>query len=188
VDGDRIAEIVTALGSGRAPTVTVRDGMTGNVESSFLAFGKNNRAGLNLSMGDLDRDGDDDIVASTRSGVAQVKGFTGAGESLSPLIRPFAGKANIGAFTTVIPATAHSAAQIVVISGVGTRSAVEFFDVSGSRLMLPSAFGGDSSSSVRLTKVDLDGDGIAEIIATSGPAHRPHVEIVKGLRSGIFLG
>jgi hypothetical protein len=188
VDGDRIAEIVTALGSGRAPIVTVRDSLTGNVESSFLTFGKGNRAGVNLSMGDLDRDGDDDIVASTRSGVALVKAFTGAGESLSPLIRPFAGKATIGASTAVIPATPHSGGKIAVVSGVGARSAVEFFDVFGSRLMQPSAFDGNGLSSISLTKVDIDGDGIAEIIATERTSHRPTAEIVKGLRSGIFLG
>jgi hypothetical protein len=47
---------------------------------------------------------------------------------------------------------------------------------------------------------DIDGDGIAEIIAARGAGYRPYVEVVKGgpsldtslfpptLRNGIFLG
>ena len=66
VDGDGIDEIITGAGPGGGPHVRVFDGQ-GNVKFHFFAFNKNFLGGVNVAVGDVDGDGQNEILASVAS-------------------------------------------------------------------------------------------------------------------------
>ncbi len=75
VDGDGRDEIVTGAGAGGGPSVTVRRA-DGTLLASFFAYDPGFTGGVDVSTGDLDGDGRDEIV-------------TGAGAGGGPHVRAF---------------------------------------------------------------------------------------------------
>jgi len=69
------AEIITAAGPGGGPHIRIFDNY-GNVRGQFFAYGKNFRGGVNITAGDADNDGINDII-------------TGAGPGGAPHVRVF---------------------------------------------------------------------------------------------------
>ncbi|MFA7088193.1 MAG: putative glycoside hydrolase [Patescibacteria group bacterium] len=68
-------KIIVGTGEGGGPQVRVFS-PSGKIESSFFAYDKNLRSGVNVAMGDIDGDGQDEII-------------TGPGKGTSPLIKIF---------------------------------------------------------------------------------------------------
>lgn len=64
VDGDGRDEIVSGAGFGGGPHVRVFN-LFGEVESQFFAYDERQRNGVRISVGDIDDDGRDDILAMT---------------------------------------------------------------------------------------------------------------------------
>ncbi|MFA6536895.1 MAG: putative glycoside hydrolase [Patescibacteria group bacterium] len=62
VDGDSQEEIVVGAPSGFAPKVKIYEARTHKVKKEFLAFEQENKSGVNVSIGDLDNDGNSEIV------------------------------------------------------------------------------------------------------------------------------
>ncbi|OGY81206.1 MAG: hypothetical protein A3I91_01840 [Candidatus Kerfeldbacteria bacterium RIFCSPLOWO2_02_FULL_42_19] len=78
VNGDGIAEIITAPGPGGGPQVRLfdRTGKPVLVAGGFMAYASSFKGGVNLAIGDIDQDGAEEII-------------TGVGASGSPLVRAF---------------------------------------------------------------------------------------------------
>jgi len=74
-DENAIDEIITGAGQGGGPHIRIFD-KNGNVKSQFFAYAKNFRGGVNVSAGDTDGDGTDEII-------------TGAGAGGNPDVRVF---------------------------------------------------------------------------------------------------
>lgn len=64
VDGDGTDEIVSGAGFGGGPHVRVFN-LFGEVENQFFAYDERQRNGVRISVGDIDSDGRDDILAMT---------------------------------------------------------------------------------------------------------------------------
>lgn len=71
VDGDGIDEVITAVGSGGAPEVKVFK-LNKTLVSSFLAYASTYRDGVRVTAGDVDGDGNDEIITGTGAGSAPV--------------------------------------------------------------------------------------------------------------------
>ncbi|QDU22969.1 phosphatase PAP2 family protein [Urbifossiella limnaea] len=67
---DGKAEIIAGAGEGGGPAVTVIDGGTGAVASSFFAYGDGFRGGVRVAAGDVDGDGRADVIAGAGPGGA----------------------------------------------------------------------------------------------------------------------
>ncbi len=102
VNGDGIADIVVAAGEGGSSHVKIFDGADGTLLQSFLAFPGDGHAdpsdpayytdafqgGVNVAMGDVNNDGEADLIAAAGPGAGpQVKVF--AGGDPSNLLRSF---------------------------------------------------------------------------------------------------
>ena len=74
-DGEK--DIVAAAGPGGGPHVKVFDGLNGNEIASFYAYDANFRGGVNVAVGDLDGDGNNELI-------------TGAGAGGGPHVKAFA--------------------------------------------------------------------------------------------------
>ena len=83
LDGDGKAEIVSGAGFGGGPHVRVFDSQ-GRVRAQFMAYDKDFRGGVNVAVGDLDGDGQAEII-------------TGPGPGGSPQVRVFDGQGNLKA-------------------------------------------------------------------------------------------
>ena len=128
-NGDGQPEIITGLGQGGAPRVSVHEAISGIVNQSFLAFAAATRPGVNLVAGDLDGDGRAEIVASTATGRAAVRVFHGDGTPDGPAFRPFANVASFGAHVAIY--TYNAQPMLLVGSGAGLRSTVASYTVEG---------------------------------------------------------
>ncbi|HZJ40640.1 MAG TPA: putative glycoside hydrolase [Candidatus Saccharimonadales bacterium] len=83
VDGDGQSEIVTGAGKDDEPTVKIFT-LAGNLKTSFLAYDKRFKGGLDIAVGDLNNDGLADIVTGPGPGGGpHVRVFSGSGELMA---------------------------------------------------------------------------------------------------------
>src|SRR5688572_16251026 len=79
VTGDGTDDIVVAPGPGGGPEVKVYDGATGAVVRNFFAYASNFGGGVNVAVGDVNGDGNADLVTGTGvGGGPHVQVFDGA--------------------------------------------------------------------------------------------------------------
>jgi len=135
VNGDGFADIITGTGVGGGSRVEVFDGKTGDLIQNFFAFDPSVRTGVRVGAGDLDNDGQDDILV-------------GAGPGGGPEVRALSGKdghelANFFADNPSSRGGVHVSGQdlngdgiddFVAVTRHGNSANVEGFDVYGNPL------------------------------------------------------
>ncbi|MFC1662930.1 S8 family serine peptidase [Patescibacteria group bacterium] len=85
VDGDGVAEIITTPISAGGPHVRIFNAQ-GEVVNEWFAYEENFRGGLTVASGDLDNDGDDEIIVAPRSqGGPDVRIFNANGHKLKSI-------------------------------------------------------------------------------------------------------
>jgi hypothetical protein len=154
--GDRIDEIVTAPGRGRAPEIRVfaQDGtelQVGGVPIyRTMAYLTTYTGGVDVAVGDVNGDGRNDIVTIPSYGAAQVRVFlgqAGADPIANSPYKPFLafpssfigggvvavadmGKMSGTSFVNTLDLVGPKA-EIIVGSGAGTKATVKVFEMSG---------------------------------------------------------
>ena len=178
VDGDGKADIIVAPGAGSSGLVKVFSGADGSLHSSFLAFGRG-AGGVRVAAGDINGDGHADIIAGSGAG-ASVRVFDGlkTGEILSSFRafpRSFAGG------ITVAGGDVNGDGRDDVIVGAGRGSSVARIFLGG-QPGDPVEFAafGDSTRGINVGAVDLNSDGIADIIAAQARNAAPKLRIYNG--------
>ncbi len=170
---------VLANGAGLPPQVTLRS-ISDGVLSSFLAYGATFRGGVTAQVGDVDGDGNFEIVTVTGSGGGpHVRVFTLAG----------ALKYQFFAYeTTYLGGLALAVADVdgdgvadIVVSPIG-RHAPEVRIFSGKGVKKTSFFAYDRLflCGVRIAAGDVDGDGATEIVTAPASAGGPHIRVWNG--------
>jgi Ca2+-binding RTX toxin-like protein len=186
INQDGLADIVTGSDSGGQPSVKVYDayklltGQANPVISQFFAYDKSFAGGVRLAVGDLTGDGVPDIAAAPASGVnGQVRIFktnlsadqTTVTNSLLTSFNAFP-KYNGPVHISVGDVTGDGRADIVVGTDSG-RNAVRVYNGATLSASSPPALVtefapfGSQSGGARVALVDLDGDGVNELITAS---------------------
>lgn len=191
INGDGIADIVTAPGRNKAPDLKIFSGVDGELLGTIAAaatYGANFKGGVYVAVGDVTGDGVADIVVSQELGSPTVIVFrnldpaTGVGFAEYNRTRVFADfRKFIGGATVAVGDVAGDRnGEIIVGSGPGMRTVVRVFSVTATSatagtlttlrdILPPAQFGNRFNHGVYVAVGDVVGsDGKLEILTGAG--------------------
>ena len=187
VNGDGVADIVTAPGPGMPPLVRVFDGRDLSLINEFMAYDPKWLNGVFVAVGDLNGNGRCEIITGADSGgTPHVRIFDGrTGKFLRDFMaydRNFSG----GVRVATGDVNGNGAVNIITAPGQGMPPLVRVVDV---RTLRPigefMAYDPKMNGGVWVTAADMTHDGRAEII-TGADQGGPHVRIFRGLRGDVL--
>jgi hypothetical protein len=192
VNGDGIADIITAEGPGGSGLVRVFDGITGQPLAgplgSFQPFGPDYTGGIFVAAGDVNSDGFADVVASEdEGGEPRIKIFSGQDSSVLADFLAFTPGFHGGVRVAAADVNHNGAADVVAAAGPGGPPLVEFFEgkdlVQGVTTPALSfdAFDPGFQGGAYVATGNVHGDGIPKIIAGAGPGSEPRVSVFDGV-------
>lgn len=199
VNGDGAPDIIVGRGPGGTPEVRVFDANTlqplpGSL-GSFLAFDADFKGGVMVAAGDVNGDGQADVIVGPDNGYDQesrpnrVRVFSGADGSLLSSFAPFGDAKNNRTGYRVASADFSGDGQDDVVIGTGgsdfnVRTKVKSFDMSNLANPAPivnfKPFGGKFSGGVYVGAGDVDGDGSPDYILGQGRGGQNRLKVLSG--------
>jgi lipoprotein-anchoring transpeptidase ErfK/SrfK len=180
LDNDGKAEIVTGPGPGGGPHVRIFD-ISGQpkISPGFMAFDSKYLKGITLAAGDVNQDGQKEIIVARTydNPQTEIKVFDKTGKDLklgfvtSNYIKSLDLNLAAGDFG------ADQQVELVVNGGYGLTSQVDLRQIDGHLINSWEAFSHSFSGGVNLAVGDIDGDGQREVVAGAGFLGGPHVKI-----------
>lgn len=178
VDGDGINEIVVGAKSGGGAHVRVFD-IEGKLKSQFFAFAPNLRSGVNIAVGDVNKDGIDEIVTTLDSGnSSKIKIYNFKGNLISEFNAY--DNMNIAVNVAVGDISGDGKAEIVSSTKAGSGPQIRIFDMFGNLSGQFFAYDKNSRAGVEIAIGDIDGlrdRNKKEIITSPGPGLEPEIRI-----------
>ena len=178
--------IVAGVDAGRAPQVKVFSAQSGATLFNFLAYDSRFIGGVRVAKGDVNNDGNLDIItAPGANGGPHVKVFDGTSgleiqsfmafdQSMTRGLYVASGDVNNDGFDDIIVGTGSGiTTRVKVFDG---QTQIELFDFTPYN---PFFRGG-----VTVAAGDVNGDGFADIIVGAGPGGGPHVRVFDGSQFG----
>lgn len=182
IDGDGINEIVVGAGFGGGPHIRIFT-VSGELKGQFFAYDENFRGGVNVAVGDVDGDGIDEIVAGAGfGGGPQVRIFRKNGHLDGQFFaydKNFRGGVNV-TVANINRKTRNHKSEIITAPGKGGGPHIKVFDNHAKVLNHFFAFSEKFKGGVNISSIDINYDGIKEIIVGAGPGGDPHVRIFDG--------
>ncbi|NIA18360.1 MAG: S8 family serine peptidase [Actinobacteria bacterium] len=181
LDGNGTDEIITGAGFGGGPHVRIFD-QYGNVKGQFFAYNKNFRGGVYAVCGDVDGDGESEIVTGTgKSGGPQVRIFNANGTVEGQFFaydKNFRGGVRV-ALGDIDGGARGKSLEIITAPGPGGGPHIRIFDNYANVRMQFFAYNKNFRGGVSVAAGDIDNDGLAEIITGAGPGGAPHVRVFE---------
>jgi len=189
-NGDGKADFAFATGAGTSGTLRIINGASGTdlVASTgvFNGFG----GGLFLAAGDVDRDGKAELAISADVGGGPRVGILKViGNSLRTTVDFIAfADPNFrgGSRVAMADVNKDGAADLVVGAGIGGGPRVSVYDgtslLTSQNRLIPDFFALDPNlrSGVFVTSADVNGDGYADLLYSTGNTGGPRVRVVSG--------
>ncbi len=178
VTGDGVADVVTAAGPGGGPHVKVFDGKTGREWRNFFAYHVGFTGGVEVAVGDVNRDGYGDVITGAGAGGGpHVKVFDGrTGAELFSYFA-FAPTFTGGVYVASGDVNRDGYADIITGAGAGGSPHVRVLDgKTGADLTNFFAFEPAFRGGARVASGDLNADGVDDLIVAAGPGGGPHVK------------
>ncbi|MCI0699501.1 MAG: DUF4394 domain-containing protein [Planctomycetia bacterium] len=164
--------------------VKVFDGLTGAQGFSFFAY-TGFLGTVNVASGDVNADGFADVITVANGGNGHVKAFSGANGSEIASFLAFSG---FGGNVTVSAADFDNDGDDEIVVAAAANGHVRVFNANGTSFTATSlpgfvnsffAFSGFSGT-VNVAAGDVNGDGIADIVASTGAVSRGQVRVFNG--------
>ena len=176
------SSIIVGAGSTGGSQVRVFN-TSGNLEESFFAYEEQVRSGVTVALGDVDGDGEKEIV-------------TGPGNKAGPHIRIFKKDGSVkypgffayekhfrgGVNIALGDLDGDGADEIIAGAGVGGGPHIRVFDHLGNQKLTPGffAYSKNFRGGVNVATGDIDHDGRDEIIAGAGKGGGPQIRVFEG--------
>lgn len=176
IDGDGKKEILTAKNFGSLPEVRIFDA-EGKIKKEFLAYSEKFKGGLNISSGDFNNDGIDEIITGAGyGGGPQVRIFDTNGKIK---LQFFAYKEKFHGGITVAAGDVDGdgITDIVTGAGKGGRAQIRIFNSKGIAKSQFFAYNDKFFGGVNVACGDLDNDGRDEIITSPLSNGGPHIRV-----------
>ena len=167
LENDGSIEIVTGTENGGGAQVRIFNADGVLINPGFFGYDPAFRGGVNVTIGDLNGDGTNEIICGAGvGGGPHVRVFNKNGKLINPGFMAydpaFRGGVNVSAAD--INGDGHD--EIITGPGKGGYTQIKAFDQNGTQVITPFyAFDSSEKNGVEVSSADLDGDGIAEIIA-----------------------
>ena len=179
IDGDGTDEIIAGAGKGGGPHVRIFR-TDGTLVTSFFAYDKNLRGGVNVTVGDIDNDGREEIITAPGPGVSpEVKVFNDHGKQiLSFMAFPQNMKAGVNvAFGNV---DGNGTGRFIVSLMAGGPPEVRVFNVGGVWQRAFMVYDETFKGGINLAVGDLDKNGTAEIVVGLGQGGNSQIIVFDG--------
>ncbi|HPA25390.1 MAG TPA: S8 family serine peptidase [bacterium] len=175
VNADKEIEIVATAGVSGGPQIRIFNEL-GLVKSSWFAFDKKERTGLNLTLSDMDRDGLEEIIVVRKSGLSEIKIFDFWGnlkKSFYPYGNKFYGSLNIASGDL----DNDGFGEIVTVKSTGVNPEIKIFDHEGKLKSSFFPFVKKTGNGANIALGDVNGDGLKDIVVGSGIGMEPQVKV-----------
>jgi uncharacterized repeat protein (TIGR01451 family) len=172
------------------PVIRIFDIATG-AETDIIAYEPTYKNSIRVATGDINGDGYDDIITSTITGTGRVRVYDGKTgtrlEGAFSEIAAFPEKGARGAYVASGDVNGDGRDDIIVGSGYRAKDAIVrvFSGIDGSLISTTTPFGTKFHGGVRVASGDVNGDGVADIVAAQGFGGN-EVKVTKGI-SGVVL-
>lgn len=186
VDGDGIDEIITSTGPGAGPHVRILK-TNGSVVREFYAFDPSFKGGVRVAAGDVDGDGEDEVITGQgRGGEPRVKVFEQNGTVLANFLvysQTFRGGVDVAAGDVL----GDSKAEIITANGIGESGFVRVLNLAGGEhariYAYEPAYRGGVRVSVGNVKTSSPKSEIVTVPENSG---KPHLAVFNGAGNQIL--
>jgi streptogramin lyase len=179
---------VTSADAGGAPRVNVYDGLTGTLDTSFLAYSSSFLGGVRVALGDINGDGIPDIItAPGPGGGPDIRVFDGVTGGLIMEFMAYAPRFRGGVYVAVGDVTGGGVPDIITAPDLGGVPDVRVWDGKTGKLVRefmaysPAFLGG-----VRVAAGDVNGNGHADIITAPGVSGGPEVKVFDGASGAVL--
>ncbi len=188
VNGDAMPDIVTAPGPGGGPDVHVYDGNTGELFRQFWAFDPRFTGGVQVTTGDVDGDGYDDIIVGADAGGGpNVTFYSGKDGSVLQNFMAFDPRFTGGVRVAAGDTNGNGYVDAIVSAGRGGGPSVAIFN--GNDGTLQRAFSAAASSvntGVHVAAGEANGDGYSDVITAIVGGDGPQVSVYSGLDGALL--
>ncbi len=166
-DGNSLDEIVVAPLEKNQPVKVFS--VSGKLIKEFYPYGKNYRPGVNVVVSDFNNDSKFEIITAPASGSEKVKVFSFSGallKSFDPYDKNFKGGLNLSS-VKISGRAEKGRSDLVFVPASGKESLVRAYDSSLSLKRQFMAFDWAQKKGGVISGVDLDNDGLSEIVLGS---------------------
>ncbi|HCJ52937.1 MAG TPA: hypothetical protein DHV25_04440 [Candidatus Kerfeldbacteria bacterium] len=175
VNGDGKDEIVVSSMAGAGPQVRVFDG-DGNVLTQAFVYNTAFQGGVMVTTGDVDGDGDADIVTVPESnGGPEVVVMDGKTGDILTRFNAYASNLRGGYHVTTGDVNGDGKTDIVVVPQAGHGPQVSVFDSNGTSILRFFAFASTFRGGVNVSVGDVDNDGSNDIVVSPQSNAGPQV-------------
>jgi hypothetical protein len=197
VNGDGFTDVIAGAGAGGGPDVRVFDGRSGALLGDIMAYPVTFSGGVRVAAGDVNGDGKADVLTGAGPGGApHVEVFDGT--NLNHVLVSFlafdVGYAG-GVFVAAGDLDGDGKADMIVSQGQGNPARVRIFRGRDGTLRddltpfgfvpPPGPYVMPGPGGLRVSVVDQDGDGLADIVVGTGSPGRGAVRILRGSTLGL---
>ena len=174
--------IIAGAGPTGGPHVRVFN-TSGNLENSFFAYEEQVRSGVTVVSGDVDGDGEKEIVTGPGNNAGpHVRIFEKDGTILNPGFFAYEEHFRGGVNVTLGDLDGDNIDEIIAGAGVGGGPHIRVFDQYGNQKLTPGffAYSENFRGGVNVATGDIDRDGVDEIIAGAGKGGGPQIRVFEG--------
>lgn len=188
VNRDGVEDIIVGAGPGAGPHVRIFDGRTLTQLANYYAYDPGFRGGITVASGDVDGDGDDDVITGAGPGGGpHVVVFEGSSshvlQSFYAFDQAFRGGIRVGS----IDIDGDNKDDIIVGAGPGAGPHVKAFRGTDDALLKNFyAFEPEFRGGVSVAGGYVNGDDKGDIIVGAGPGGGPHVAIFDGATNQVL--